>query len=156
VEAWWIYDTLALMEQLGVMPPTREDYTWGVPSQVTGDPGDPMTNTALVLYLVQKFWNEKNVDALDQTHSPDSIAHNPVITGVFPYPQAFDDAYKPAALMHTAAFPDMKVTTENIIAEGDKVAIRWTVTGTHQAELMGITRVRKADNVDGNDLLSLR
>ena len=138
VEVWWIYDTLALMQQLGVMPPTRGDYTWGAPSAVTGDPGDPVTNTALVLYLVQKFWNEKNVDALDQTHSPDSIAHNPVISGVFPYPQAFDDAYKPAALMHTVAFPDMKVTTEDIIAEGDKVAIRWTVTGTHQAELMGI------------------
>ena len=32
----------------------------------------------------------------------------------------------------------MKVTTDDIITEGDKVVIRWTVTGTHQAELMGI------------------
>jgi len=41
-------------------------------------------------------------------------------------------------LMHVAAFPDIKVTTEHIIAEWDKVVIRWTATGTHPGELMGI------------------
>jgi predicted ester cyclase len=46
--------------------------------------------------------------------------------------------YKHVCLLHLAAFPDMRVTTENIIAEDDKVAIRWTVTGTHMGALMGI------------------
>jgi steroid delta-isomerase-like uncharacterized protein len=32
----------------------------------------------------------------------------------------------------------MRVTTDDIIAEGDKVVIRWTANGTHQGELMGI------------------
>ena len=133
-EAWLSADDLGMLEQLGLMPPTREDYTWGTASTVTGDPGDPVTNMALVLYVVQKFWNEQNIDALDITHSPDAIAHNPVIPG-----SPLDiDGYKQAALMHLVAFPDFRVTTENIIAEGDKVAIRWTVNGTHLGELMGI------------------
>jgi len=134
IEEWNSWDTLGMMQHLGVVPPTRTDYTWGAPSEITGEPGEPVANTALVLYVVEKFWNQKNVYALDETHSPDSIAHNPVIPG---HPLPFD-FYKQVCLMHIAAIPDMKVTTDDIIAEGDKVAIRWTATGTHQAELMGI------------------
>jgi len=134
VEEWSNYDALGLMEQLGAAPVTHTGYEWGAPSEVTGEPGEEVINTALVLYVTEKFWNEKNVDALDETHSPDSIAHNPVIPG---HPLPFD-VYKQVALIHVAAFPDIKVTTEHIIAEGDKVAIHWMATGTHQAELMGI------------------
>ncbi|MEJ2704230.1 MAG: ester cyclase family protein, partial [Sedimentisphaerales bacterium] len=134
VEMWWSMDSLGLMQQLGVMPPTATDYTWGPPSEVTGDPGDPVTNTAMVLYLVQKFWNEQNVAGLDNTHGPDFISHNPVIPGnPLPY-----NMYKQVGLLHLAAFPDMRVTAENIMAEGDKVAVRWTVNGTHLGELMGV------------------
>jgi steroid delta-isomerase-like uncharacterized protein len=101
---------------------------------VTGDPGDPMANTSMVLYFVQKFWNEQNVGGLDNTHSPDFIAHIPVIPGnPFPF-----YVYKQVCLLHLAAFPDLRITVDNIIAEGDKVAVRWTATGTHLGELMGI------------------
>jgi steroid delta-isomerase-like uncharacterized protein len=134
VDMWWSTDSLSLLEQLGVIPPTREDYTWAVPSEVTGDPGDPMANTSMVLYFVQKFWNEQNVGGLDNTHSPDFIAHIPVIPGnPFPF-----YVYKQVCLLHLAAFPDLRITVDNIIAEGDKVAVRWTATGTHLGELMGI------------------
>ena len=40
VEDWTNADFLGLMQQLGAVPPTREDYGWGVPSEVTGDPGE--------------------------------------------------------------------------------------------------------------------
>ncbi|MEJ2704021.1 MAG: ester cyclase [Sedimentisphaerales bacterium] len=111
-ESWSSWDALGLMQQLGVMPPTATDYTWGPPSEMTGDLGDPVTNTAMVLYFVQKFWNEQNVAGLDNTHSPDLIAHNPVIPGnPLPY-----NMYKQVGLLHLAAFPDMRVTAENILA----------------------------------------
>jgi hypothetical protein len=90
------------------MPATREDYTWGASSEVTGEPGDEMTNTALVLYLVEKFWNQQNMNALDDTHSPDFIAHIPVIPG---HPLPFY-VYKQVCLMHLAAFPDLRITTD--------------------------------------------
>jgi S-formylglutathione hydrolase FrmB/predicted ester cyclase len=137
VEEWIQYDLLGVVEQFGAMPPSRptpENYMWGAPSEVSGDPGDPATNTAQVLYVVQKFWNEQKVAGLDNTHSLDSIAHNPVIPG-HPLPY---NMYKHVCLLHLAAFPDMRVTTENIIAEADKVAIHWTVNGTHLGPLMGI------------------
>jgi steroid delta-isomerase-like uncharacterized protein len=134
VEEWAEWDFLGMMEQLGVIPPTREDYSWGAPSEVTGDPGDPVANTSMVLYFVQKFWNEQNVAGVDNTHSPDFIAHNPVIPGnPLPY-----NMYKQVCLLHLAAFPDFRVTVENIITEADKVAVRWQVNGTHLGSLMGI------------------
>ena len=40
--------------------------------------------------------------------------------------------------MFFEAFPDLNVTLEDVIAEGDKVVTRWTIRGTHQGELMGI------------------
>jgi steroid delta-isomerase-like uncharacterized protein len=134
VEEWAELDSLGMMEQLGVMPQTRGDYSWAAPSEVTGDPGNPVANTSMVLYFVQKFWNEQNVAGLDNTHSPDFIAHIPVIPGnPFPF-----YVYKQVCLLHLAAFPDLRITIDNIIADGDNVAVRWTATGTHMGELMGI------------------
>ncbi len=37
-----------------------------------------------------------------------------------------------------AAFPDLRMDAEDVIAEGDKVVQRWTATGTHDGDLMGI------------------
>ena len=37
-----------------------------------------------------------------------------------------------------SAFPDLKLTVEDMIAEGDKVAVRIVTRGTHEGELMGI------------------
>jgi len=145
VEEWAEWDALGMMEQLGVMPPTREDYSWGAPSEVTGDPGDPAANTALVLYFVQKFWNEQNVAAMDNTHSPDMIAQDPAIP---PDPAPYN-IYKHVCMLYLAAFPDFRVTVENIIAEADKVAVRWTVNGTHLGSLMGIPPTGRAVTFTG-------
>jgi len=45
--------------------------------------------------------------------------------------------------------PDVHFTVDDIIAEGDKVAARWTSTGTHKGELMGIPSTGKKVMVTG-------
>jgi len=42
-----------------------------------------------------------------------------------------------------SAFPDYHMTFDDLIVEGDKVASRWTMTGTHQGEFMGIPPTNK-------------
>ena len=42
------------------------------------------------------------------------------------------------------AFPDLHITVEDLIAEGDKVVARDTVTGTHQGEYMGLAPTGKS------------
>jgi len=48
------------------------------------------------------------------------------------------DVYKQSIAGTLALFPDLKVTIEDQIAEGDKVVTRWQATGTPQAEFAGI------------------
>ena len=40
--------------------------------------------------------------------------------------------------MFRSAIPDLRVVVEDIIAEGDKVAVRYTLEGTHEGELFGV------------------
>ena len=51
--------------------------------------------------------------------------------------------------MMRATFPDMVVSTNDMIAEGDKVVSRWTGTGTHQGEFMGIPSTGNKVTVTG-------
>ena len=44
------------------------------------------------------------------------------------------DAYRPRAETYLRAFPDFRVIEENIVAEGESVACRYTVTGTHSGD----------------------
>jgi predicted ester cyclase len=45
--------------------------------------------------------------------------------------------------MYRSAFPDLTVTLEDQVGEGDKVVSRWTARGTHQGEYMGISPTGK-------------
>ena len=48
--------------------------------------------------------------------------------------------------MFRAAFPDLHVTIDDLVAEGEMVAVRATMTGTHQGELMGMPPTGKQVN----------
>ena len=63
------------------------------------------------------------------------------------------DLDRESAKQYTAplfsAFPDVHVTIEDMVAEGDRVVTRWTARGTHQGELMGIAPTGKTIAVMG-------
>jgi predicted ester cyclase len=79
--------------------------------------------------LARRAWElADNPDILDEVYAPDVVWHEPdqEIRGLEQAKQ-FVTAYK-------TAFPDMKITVEDQIAEGDKVVTRVTLRGTHQGE----------------------
>lgn len=51
-----------------------------------------------------------------------------------------------------SAFPDLHFAVEDVIAEGDRVLTRWTLTGTQQGEFMGIAPTGKQIRVTGMSL----
>lgn len=55
-----------------------------------------------------------------------------------------------------AAFPDMRVIIEDLVAEGDKVACRFHFEGTHRGELMGIPATGKQVSVPGITILRFK
>ena len=89
-------------------------------------------NKALVRRFVEEFWNEGNTTAVDELMAIDAMIHMPtgeVVTL---------DGLKSFAGTFRGSFPDWHSTVEELIAEGDKVAERWTARGTHRGELLGI------------------
>ena len=135
VEAWWSSDTLAMAEQLGMMPPTREDYAWGAPSEVTGDPGDPETNKAIVQRIVDEVMNQQNMGVIDEIFAADYLMHDPT---TWPMEVKGPEGFKQWAGMMLEPYFSDSHTSADIIAEGDKVAVHWAWSGTHTGEFMGI------------------
>jgi len=146
VEAWWSSDILALMEQLGVMPSTREDYTWGASSEVTGDPGDPATNKAIVQRMIDEVMNQQNLGVIDELFATDYLMHDPA----WPIEVKGPDGFKQwASAMLEPFFSDGDVAVNDIIAEGDKVAVHWVWSGTHTGEFMGIPPTGRRITITG-------
>jgi steroid delta-isomerase-like uncharacterized protein len=81
--------------------------------------------------LVEQYWRTGDADAFDEVVASDFVHHSPGLPPDL-------EGMKQALPMFRAAFPDMRLTVEEMIAEGDKVVDRVTVRGTHEGELMGI------------------
>jgi steroid delta-isomerase-like uncharacterized protein len=71
----------------------------------------------------------ENPDILEEVYAPDLVWHEPD-QDVRGYEGA-----RQFVSMYKAAFPDLNVTVEDVIAEGEKVVTRYTVRGTHQGEI---------------------
>jgi predicted ester cyclase len=87
---------------------------------------------ATVSRYVEAF-NTANLDSFAKVFASYVVDHNP------PSGQAPGlDGIKQTFIMMNAAFPDGHITIEDVIAEGDRVAVRMTIRATHQGELMGL------------------
>ena len=96
-------------------------------------------NKARTLAFMEEVLNKKNVGALDDFFAADYVEHSESPPGI----PANREGMKQMMGMFFAGFPDLQVTTEEVIAEGDKVVVRNTVRGTHQGEFMGIPATGK-------------
>ncbi|MFI9048406.1 ester cyclase [Streptomyces sp. NPDC053427] len=73
-----------------------------------------------------------NLDALDGIVAPDSIDHDPS-----PGQVSGPEGYKAMFGELRAAFPDLHVEVEHLVATDDELAFAYTITGTHLGPLMG-------------------
>ena len=86
-------------------------------------------NKADTRRAIKGFWNQGNMALLDEFWAPNYINHDPT------NPEVRDlEGFKQWVIAARTAFPDMNVTIDDLIAEGDKVVTRWTVRGTHKGE----------------------
>lgn len=95
-------------------------------------------NKALVRRIVEEAWNKGNLAVVDELLSPDYVLHIPL-----PGEAPGRKGYEQAVSMHRTAFTDFRLMIEDMVAEGDKVVIRWTIRGTHKGEYMGIAPTSK-------------
>ena len=95
--------------------------------------------------VAQEIFNGGNLDLADELYAPDYVLHDPSLPEDLHGPEGL----KQYAAMTLGAFPDARVTVEDQVAEGDKVVSRWTATGTHTGELMGIAPTGRSIEISG-------
>jgi steroid delta-isomerase-like uncharacterized protein len=90
-------------------------------------------NKALVRRFVEEVQNRHALEAIDELFSRDFVNHSP--KGNAPPNIAGAKAFH---AMLFAAFPDLRVTIHQQIAEGNQVVTYKTFAGTHRGEFMGV------------------
>ena len=93
-------------------------------------------NKDLVRRYIEECWNRHNIDATDELVSPDYLNH-----AASPENQRAGAKYSLNWLF--SVFPDHRFDIEDAAAEGDTVAVRGTMGGTHEGDLMGIAPTGK-------------
>jgi steroid delta-isomerase-like uncharacterized protein len=86
--------------------------------------------------LVRRYFEvtaRRDVAAVDQLLTQDFVTHNPV-RGTPPD----REGVKQAAMLRGSVFPDERTSIEELVAEDDRVVVRWSWRGTHTGELLGI------------------
>ena len=101
-------------------------------------------NKATIRRLVEEGWNKGDADATISANAPNYTNHS-AAPGTAPD----SEGARHAALMYLRAFPDLHFTIEDQIAEGDKVVTRWSSTGTHQGEFLGVPATGKSGTCTG-------
>lgn len=89
-------------------------------------------NKAIVRRFFSEVVNRRDMALAEEIVASDYIEH-PSLPGVASGLAGF----KQFAAMLVGAFPDLHVTIEDMVAEGDKVAVRVSVSGTHRGLFMG-------------------
>jgi steroid delta-isomerase-like uncharacterized protein len=89
-------------------------------------------NKAAIRRWLEEGINQGNLAALDELVAPNYVYHGPGMELRGP------EALKQLVAVFRTAFPDLHTTIDDMVAEGDKVVTRWTATGTHRGEFMGM------------------
>jgi len=99
-------------------------------------------NKAVVLRAIEEGMNKHNISVIAELYQ-NCVYRSPVrgeIRG---------EALKQFIKSVLVAFPDARYVVEDQLADGDKVLTRWSCTGTHKGELMGIAPTGKPVRISG-------
>lgn len=107
-------------------------------------------NKALVRRFYDEVFNNKNLAGVDAFVAPNIIDHS-----LPPGAPGEIEGVRQTITMFLTAFPDLNLTLEDIIAEGDKVVVRWTMRGTHQGASLGMPPTGKQFTLPGISLVRL-
>jgi len=131
VELWTEWNLQALLDQLGHGLTESE------------------SNKALARRFVEEIWNRKKPDMITHFVSDDYVRYSPsgVLKGAKGLRQDYDT--------YVTAFPNCHLGIEDMVCEGDKVMVRYTVTGTQSGKLMDLPASGKPVNFSAIRLLRI-
>ena len=105
-------------------------------------------NKEFIIAYTEDFWNTQNIAAFEKYYAIGFINHSAIGD------QDFDQT-KGGCQAYFAAFPDLHITTDLLVAEGDKVTKVWTANCTHKGDFMGIKATGKQVVVKGIEVFRI-
>ena len=108
-------------------------------------------NKALLQRAYEQIFNQGNLNQIEEFFSADFVDHEAPLPGM----EGLEgiEVLRQFVKVSRDAFPDLQFTAEDMIAEGDKVAARYTMRGTHQGEFMGVAPTGNQIEVTGIDIV---
>ena len=97
-----------------------------------------------------EIFQEGKLEVADEILNKDFVWRNPGFPPEMK-PLRGPEGVKQMASAIMSAFPDLKITHHEEVAEGDKVLIRWSMTGTQKQEVLGKPASNKQETVTGFD-----
>jgi predicted ester cyclase len=104
-------------------------------------------NKAMLRRVYEEALNKGDVAILDDLLAAGYVLH---MAGLQDYKGP--EGFKEMVTALRVAFPDLHVTIDDMVAEGDEVAHRFTLQGTHQGEFLGIAPTGKQVTVTGTTI----
>ncbi len=102
-------------------------------------------NLAIVRRFYEEVWNRRNFEVVNELLSPSHALQGPTIVGSSIGPEA----YRRQVSYLLEAYPDLRWTIVDTIADKDKVVAYWTFSGTHKGNFMGVPATNKKVSVEG-------
>jgi steroid delta-isomerase-like uncharacterized protein len=109
------------------------------------------TNKALIRRWIEEGWNAGNLALIDTLYVPNVVQHDPST----PMQVTSSEALKHYIGGFLSAFPDLHFTTDDLLAEDDKVLWRFTAQGRHTGPLMQIPPSNTSITVTGMALFRI-
>jgi predicted ester cyclase len=152
VESWGEADHLGLLSQLGAIDIPTLMATPAAPAQAAPSASGATpcavesaeANVATARRWTEEVYTGKDLAVLDEILDPSAVHHGaafPDVAGV--------EAIKEALAGTFAAFPDITLTVDDTIADGDLAVVRWSGTGTNNGPWLGMQPTGKMAHFTG-------
>jgi steroid delta-isomerase-like uncharacterized protein len=107
-------------------------------------------NKRTIRRYYEEVFNQGRLEVLDEIVVPNHVEHNPLPGQT----QGLEGIKQRVAMLRAAFNPQF--TLEDVLAEGDKVVVRWSNRGTHLADFFGVPATGRTVVVSGIDIHQLR
>ena len=108
-------------------------------------------NVALAHRWFEQVWNKKRLDAIKEMADPKAVGQGQTLhDGLINL-----EEFRAFASHLQSAFPDLELTIEDTVAEGDRVVVRWQLHMTHSGPFLRYAATQKRVNVSGITILRI-
>jgi steroid delta-isomerase-like uncharacterized protein len=105
-------------------------------------------NKTIARRWIEELWNKGNHSVADELIASGYTHHDPSTPELGRGPES----EKKRVTLYRTAFPDFRISIDDLIAEDDRIAIRWTCRGTHKGDLSGIAPTGKGFTITGTSV----